>query len=203
MADHVLSTHQLSLFIDPEEHIANMPRSTDAYAESMPEMWSRKETESREPEGYGHGSGLYDRIKAGEQIRNPIQVQLGHSTYLDRQYEGHHRAAAGAAVQRENREEGKPNPQVHIPVEYTQQHGSPNWLEDRRLDMAGAGMWMTPEEKDDRHVEVQNQEPDGVPTAHEVLRAADSRACRVGRCSWIASTDQGWWRSASSRCLWM
>ena len=147
MAQHVVNTEQLSLFIDPVEHIANMRRSSDVRTdESMPGMWRRKESEAREPEFSGHGSGVYNWMKAGEQVRNPVQVMMGQSSRDDSQSEGHHRIAAAAAVQRES---GQP---YHVPVEYWEHHK--NVAENVRLDMKGAA-WLSPEEKEVRGAEVQ------------------------------------------------
>lgn len=134
MARHVVNPNQLRLFVDPVEHQATIKDSTDVYSvdewdtphhsyserktstgpsPAMGALWAQKEWEARQPaESYEHGSGLYDRIHSGEQVHTPIEVHLGESAAQDKQYEGHHRIAASAAVQRDT---GR---QQFVPVKY-------------------------------------------------------------------------------------
>jgi hypothetical protein len=124
-AHHHINPNQLALFVDPEEHIARMQHSTDTGGGAVPmhQMWERKEEESMEPEGYGHGAGLYERLHpdiGGEQVRNPVHVWLGRTPAEDKQFEGHHRIAASAAIQRETGEKR------YVPVQYDP-HGMPGW----------------------------------------------------------------------------
>lgn len=121
MAAHQhLNPDQLRLFVDPEEHIASMTRSTDValpqYRGSMSRMWEHKELESRGKPYQNradwmqpHGAGLYESVKT-EGVREPISVLLGPKGPI--QHQGHHRIAAAAAVQRET---GR---KQHVPVEY-------------------------------------------------------------------------------------
>ena len=68
--------------------------------ESMPDMWSRKLDEAKQPSSTGdHGSGVYDSIQS-EGLRPhftaPIYHQSGGGTQLE---DGHHRVAAAADVE--------------------------------------------------------------------------------------------------------
>jgi hypothetical protein len=84
---------------------------------TMRKLWQGKEGEALEPEGsYAHGSGMYDLIASGEQIRNPVQVNMGMRPETDVQYEGHHRVAAGHAVQRDT---GR---SVWLPIQYNENY---------------------------------------------------------------------------------
>ncbi len=105
---------QLRLFMDPEEHIASIQGSSDAFPEHMDAMWSSKEWQARQPADSGvHGAGLYDSIKE-KGVTSHVHVFEDHRGKLN-QGEGHHRAAAARAVQRDTG-----NPQF-LPVNYIPQ----------------------------------------------------------------------------------
>lgn len=97
---------------DPE-YYGRQAGSNPAPNPTMEAVWKWKEGESLEPADSGvHGNGLFDLLDRGEQLRKPIDVQLGSKPAYDVQYEGHHRVAAAHAVQRDT---GR---QVFVPVEH-------------------------------------------------------------------------------------
>lgn len=94
--------------------------------DTMQKVMKIKEGEARQPgTTYDvHGSGMYDIIASGEQIQKPIEVRIHDwdNEEEDEQYEGHHRVAAGHAVQRDLGKE------VYLPVTY---HEQP-WAKSKR-----------------------------------------------------------------------
>ena len=103
--DHV-HPGQLKLFMTPGEIIGQVKSSADLYgSESMEEMWSRKEHESkfpRDPKNWRHGSGVYESV-AKEGVTSHVEItpyeHRGESAL--HMGEGHHRVAAAAAVERD------------------------------------------------------------------------------------------------------
>lgn len=83
----------------------------DYRQENMNELWSRKETEAREPKSNAHGSGLYDAIKNEGYDPNKVDdidiesgsygPSIAHVRGKSMQVDGHHRIAAAAAVERD------------------------------------------------------------------------------------------------------
>jgi hypothetical protein len=72
--------------------------------ESMPDMWSRKLQESKQREGYGHGSGVYDSMMS-EGVRPHTSLKLYHADQPGVNNkrviaDGHHRVAAAADIER-------------------------------------------------------------------------------------------------------
>ena len=129
VAQHVVNPDQLQLFVDPEEHMERIKGSTDQEGRTVEHVWEQKEREARLPRGTPspwdpsepqHGAGLVDALRSGEGVRKPVHVVL--EGYQDKpgpvQWEGHHRIAAAAAVQRENKAAGVTNPHVYVPVEH-------------------------------------------------------------------------------------
>lgn len=153
-----LHPDQLKLFMGGEEWKSSIDNSFDkksmprpirkqgaithmeAYRESMPQMWERKEAEARAPEtikthdvqwrgGRGHrvtiaeepnrlhGSGVYDSMKEkgydhdeASSVNKPT-IYLRGSEKI--QGQGHHRVAAAAALEQET-----PGRNVWIPTNY-------------------------------------------------------------------------------------
>ena len=117
----VINGQQVRTLLDPVEHWERVTHSIDlGFGEStIPDLRSMKEEEARtDPEtSYGnvHGAGIYDWMKRGDRQRTPIEVRLPFSSpesYEEASHgygqgEGHHRAAAGAAIQEET---GTPRP---------------------------------------------------------------------------------------------
>ena len=90
----------MRLLIDPDEHRRAVTHSTDlngTRATNLPELRKIKSAEARRPAGQGHGSGLYDELAAGGEVRDPIRVIVQPSKLL--QHEGHHRIEAAGDVQ--------------------------------------------------------------------------------------------------------
>jgi len=76
------------------------------YGESMDQMWSRKEAESREPAGSGHGAGVYDSLKkhGWKGQNNGDAAWVSHGVAGTNMREGHHRVAAAAALESEGKD---------------------------------------------------------------------------------------------------
>lgn len=111
---------------------------------AMSGLWTAKEKEAKMPEAQGgHGAGLYDRLKGGEQVYNPIQINMNDiaDPGKDLQYEGHHRVAAGAALERERGAKGKGS--VWMPVSYTGHIGGKNGTHN--LSAGERAEWQAPE----------------------------------------------------------
>lgn len=76
------------------------------YGESMDDMWSRKEAESRQPKGTGHGTGVYDSLKehGWKGQNNGDAAMISHTARgMTTMREGHHRTAAAAALEKEGK----------------------------------------------------------------------------------------------------
>lgn len=145
MSEGVLNPQQLKLFMTGTEWQDNVTKSTDqGSGESVGRVWGRKERESRQPAtikdhdvqwrgGRGvrvtinernngiHGAGLYDSIRDKGYRHEPKESDPP-TILLDRsgnniQYEGHHRVAAAAALERDT---GKP---TFIPTNYEDNRG--------------------------------------------------------------------------------
>lgn len=78
--------------------------------ETMPELWSRKAEESKQPAQSGHGSGVFDSL-AEHGLYPDTMIGLLHLTNRTVVNDGHHRIAAAAELE----DEGK---QVFFPVEH-------------------------------------------------------------------------------------
>jgi hypothetical protein len=104
---------QLQLFVDPEQHIADLGGSNDgANKETLPSLLDQKLAQSRLPAGSGHGSGLYDDIKERGVQERIIAYEHWKAGGKLIQGEGHHRLASAAAAQQET---GRPQ---FVPIEY-------------------------------------------------------------------------------------
>jgi hypothetical protein len=110
---------QLPLFMSPSEIQNSVHATTDLEAdETLGDMWRRKETESRVPntsDGDGwreHGSGVYDSMKeegsTSHVMVTPFQKRGKAVLSMG---EGHHRTAAGVALEREGKD-------VYQPVQF-------------------------------------------------------------------------------------
>lgn len=126
--DPGLNPDQLKMLMTGSELMRTINYSADAeyYGETIPDMWERKESESRspiiagiKPEYQRHGAGVYQSIKQKGYEGEPINLVL--SNYEDpvrgqvkssQVWDGHHRIAAAAALEKEGN-------QVYIPVEHT------------------------------------------------------------------------------------
>lgn len=91
----------------------------DDSVEPMDSMWERKEAESKEQKGSGHGSGVYDSLREYGYSNNPMAKTdpstpggplnvLHRGSTLRFLYDGHHRVAAAAALEGER--------QIFLPV---------------------------------------------------------------------------------------
>jgi hypothetical protein len=141
MSRHVLNPmqtegYQFKLFVDPEEHMAEMKSSSDAYGgtpEHLHRTMRSKLHEAQLPKGMAHGGGLFEAIHhGGEQIRKPAHVIIdpvnrGEEDPYGRegpmQWEGHHRIAVAAESQRLSRAEGVQNYHKYVPIQYHETAG--------------------------------------------------------------------------------
>lgn len=100
--------HQLPMFASGTDVKSAVTDSSDRLAntESMDQMWSRKEAESRKPRDTGHGAGVYDSMKGngyvgyGEIDKVPVLYANDQVRLVD----GHHRVAAAAALDSEGQD---------------------------------------------------------------------------------------------------
>ena len=105
----VINGEQMRTLVDPEEHWEHMTHSIDlaGYNYSKEEMRSSKEEEARTTgsASYVHGAGIYDWMARGDRQRKPIEVMVNPGEEGYGQGEGHHRAAAKAALQADTGEQ--------------------------------------------------------------------------------------------------
>jgi hypothetical protein len=95
-----INPKQLRLFYTATQLQKALTTSDDLLGnETMSEMWNRKLSESKMPPHTGHGAGVYRSIRTkGWQPEGPFTVI--HSGSDMRLYEGHHRVAVLAEMER-------------------------------------------------------------------------------------------------------
>lgn len=116
------SPQQFKLFMTGTEWKNSVTHSTDGPIKTSwgGSLWEEKEARSRQPAGTGHGSGVYDSMKAeGYRHNRDVPPALiledapNGKSVRTVQSEGHHRIAAAAALEAEG--EGP----YYIPTKYT------------------------------------------------------------------------------------
>lgn len=109
---NVTNPNQFKLFYGGQELQNTITESGDMFDhENLDQMWDRKAEEAKVPGNVrGHGAGVYDSLKS--QGYNGMPLTVSHDRRGTYVYNGHHRIAAAAAIERET---GK---NVWIPVEH-------------------------------------------------------------------------------------
>jgi hypothetical protein len=113
---------QFKLFMSGEEWKQSVTDSVDrpfVRDRKMSTMWSEKLSESKEPHGPTHGSGIHADLRYEGYVHNaddPPTILVGSKNKLA-QGEGHHRVAAAADIERTT---GKP---IWIPTNYEKRGG--------------------------------------------------------------------------------
>ena len=112
---HVINADQLRLLMRPSEIVDVVTGSKDADERGITqaEMWPIKRRESRKPRGTGHGSGVYDSIKA-EGYTKHVNLKLDQRGKF-RIGEGGHRTGAGLELEAEGKD-------VWVPVHHVEPH---------------------------------------------------------------------------------
>jgi hypothetical protein len=100
LQNSITKSGDLKATIDSDGYMQRDEEGSFQY-ETLPEMWSRKVQESKQREGSGHGSGVYDSMLS-EGVRPHTSLRVHHVSSGDdlQVSDGHHRVAAAADIER-------------------------------------------------------------------------------------------------------